>query len=959
MNNHRLTRLTACLLALVLMLPAGALAETPGRSLRLHYVNQQNDYADLGFWSWGGVATPSEQVAAWPDGRTLFPPENIQADSAFVDLPLLNDALDVGVLVIDSAGNKQTPEDVIIPLPSPELQEVWLNDALVVSFEDLRAIPDGHVRVRYFVEDGAYNDLGVWFWGDVTTPSEQVGAWPVGATPLTPAEGPLGAYADIPLSPDAKQVGFLLVNRQDGTQTADYAFDFTEGARVNYLKQGDDTVRLNPYQLAAPEAKAAPAPWVDIDANYVTTADLGPQLLKNGAAVLRLWAPTAERVEVVLYDKADQYTVVQDALPMLKGDKGVWQTTLHQSNTGVADLTGYYYHFRVTRGGESRLVLNPYAPSMAAWNSQNDRGETVGKAALVNPAAIGPQLHYANIPGYVDREDAIIYEAHIRDFTSHPAIADDLTAPYGTFTAFAERLDYLKDLGVTHIQLLPVLNYYHVNELDRERSPHYASENENYNWGYDPHSWFALTGMYATDPNDPSKRIEEFKQLVDLIHQKGMGVILDVVYNHTAFVELLDDIEPNYYYFLDAQGRPKGSFGGGQVGSTHLMARKLIIDSLRFLTDTYKVDGFRFDMMGSLDADTLTMAWEEVGPLNPNALWLGEGWRTFNGDHGVTGVPSASQDWMGDTDQVSVFSDEVRNELKSGFGSEGQPRFLTGGTRSIALLYDNIIARPGNVSEDDPGDIVQYIAAHDNLTLHDVIAHSIKKDPDTHQDEILRRQRLGNALLLTHQGIIFLHSGQEYGRTKQFRHPDYMGPVDTPPAKSTYMLDADGQPFTYPYFIHDSYNSSDAVNAFDWDTAMNSPAHRRTLDYTRGLIALRRATDAFSYATADTIDTQIKRIITPDIRDSDLLLAFTAASQDTGDIYLVAVNADSKPRTLSLTDHAFDLSRTQVLVDGETAGTQPIEAPVDVTLAPSSQDDALLGQIELAPLTAVVLRVAE
>ncbi len=186
-----------------------------------------------------------------------------------------------------------------------------------------------------------------------------------------------------------------------------------------------------------------------------------------------------------------------------------------------------------------------------------------------------------------------------------------------------------------------------------------------------------------------------------------------------------------------------------------------------------------------------------------------------------------------------------------------------------------------------------------------------------------------------------------------------MGPVDTPPAKSTYMLDADGQPFTYPYFIHDSYNSSDAVNAFDWDTAMNSPAHRRTLDYTRGLIALRRATDAFSYATADTIDTQIKRIITPDIRDSDLLLAFTAASQDTGDIYLVAVNADSKPRTLSLTDHAFDLSRTQVLVDGETAGTQPIEAPVDVTLAPSSQDDALLGQIELAPLTAVVLRVAE
>ena len=946
----------ALLLGLVLLvgLVPAAHTEAAGRSLRLHYVNEADDYADLGVWVWGGAATPSESVGAWPGGRTPFPEENIGPDGAFVDIPLKEDAADLGVLVIDGAGNKRTPEDVLIPLPSPDMQEVWVNDAPEVSFEDLRRIPDGHVRVRYLSPDGAYDDMGVWFWGDAQTPSEQTGPWPTGATPLTAPEDGLGAWADIALSPDARQVGFLFVNRKDGTQTADYAFDLTSGARVVYLTQGDDTVRMNPYQLAAPAAQAAPMPWVDIDAQFATQAALGPQLLKNGAAVLRLWAPTADQVEVVLYDKADQHTVVRE-LPMLRGDKGVWQTTLHKVNTGVEDLDGFYYHFRVTRGGESRLVLDPYARSMAAWNSGNPQGETVGKAALVDPDRIGPSLSYARIPGYIDREDAIIYEAHIRDFTSSPAIAAELTAPFGTFAAFGERLPYLKDLGVTHIQLLPVLSYYHVNEIDASRSPEYASENQNYNWGYDPQSWFALTGMYATDPYEPAVRIAEFKQLVDLIHQHGMGVILDVVYNHTATIALLDDIEPSYYYFLDALGKPKGSFGGGQVGSTHLMARRLIIDSLRYLTDTYKVDGFRFDMMGSLDADTIAQAWEEVGPLNPDALWLGEGWRTYNGDQGISGITPANQDWMDRTDAVAVFSDEVRNELKSGFGSEGQARFLTGGPRSIRLLFDNVLARPGNVTEDDPGDIVQYIEAHDNLTLHDVIAYSIKKDPALHQEEILRRQRLGNALLLTHQGIIFLHSGQEYGRTKQFKAPGYEGQVQAPPAKSTYMADEEGQPFQFPYFIHDSYDSSDAVNAFDWDKARSSAPHRRTLDYTRGLIALRRSTDAFSYATAEEIDAEVARILDPSIADSDLVLAFSAQSRKTGDEYLVLVNADSKPRSVDLSGRGLQAEELSVLVDAQTAGTQPIPEPVDVGL--TYDEGQVLQSVVLEPLTAAVIRV--
>ncbi|MCW3743518.1 hypothetical protein K6Y81_50570, partial [Burkholderia cenocepacia] len=143
------------------------------------------------------------------------------------------------------------------------------------------------------------------------------------------------------------------------------------------------------------------------------------------------------------------------------------------------------------------------------------------------------------------REDAVIYEAHVRDFTSDPAIAKDLTKPFGTFEAFIEKLDYLKDLGVTHIQLLPVLSYYFVNELkNHERLSDYASSNSNYNWGYDPQNYFSLTGMYSSDPKNPEKRIAEFKNLINEIHKRGMGAILDVVYNHTAKVDIFEDLEP-------------------------------------------------------------------------------------------------------------------------------------------------------------------------------------------------------------------------------------------------------------------------------------------------------------------------------------------------------------------------------------------------------------------------------
>lgn len=937
-------------------------AQQEPNTLRVHYQNPENGYDDLGIWFWGDVESPSEKSGPWPAGRSLFSQDNLDDDQVFLDIKLIPDAKQVGMLVIDGSGNKLTFEDLMIDILAPNMKEVWINNQREVSYEDLSKISEDQVRIRFLRESGEYGDMGVWFWGDAVTPSEKNGAWPLGATPLTLANDNLkSAYADIEIIPEAKELGLLFVNRASGEQTPDYALSLSPGIKVYYIHEGEDTFYLDPYRTGTAEEEPEEAilsTWETIDAQYKTDSTLGAELLPDGRANLKLWAPTADLIEVVLYDKMDPLKVVKDGIPMALNADHVWELTLDEANSGFKDLDGAFYHYRVIRGNSRKLVLDPYAKSMAAWDNENTQGELVGKAAIVNPAALGPELDYAKIEGFIDREDAIIYEAHVRDFTSDPSIEQELQAPYGTFAAFGERLDYLKRLGVTHIQLMPVLSYYYVNEHDRARSPQYASKDENYNWGYDPQSYFSLSGMYSTNPDDPGKRIEEFKALVELIHKNDMGVILDVVYNHTARIELLEDIEPNYYYFMDNTGKPKGSYGGGQVGSTHLMTRKLIIDSLVYLSDTYKVDGYRFDLMGNLDSQTIEQAFDMVSQLNPNTLWIGEGWKTFSGDAGVGGITPADQAWMDQTDAVAVFSDEVRNELKSGFGNEGQPRFITGGKRLLTLLFSNVIARPGNISEDDPGDVVQYIAAHDNLTLHDVIAYSIKKDPKDHEAEILQRQKLGNALILTHQGIIFLHSGQEYGRTKQFRDSDYIGKVDSPPANSTYFADEKNNPFEYPYFIHDNYDASDAVNQFDWEKAEQSKLHKALVDYTRGLIAIRRSTDAFSYAQAEEIDHQISQIFSPSIEETDLVIAYSAKSIKTGDEYLVIVNADGQERSIDLSSLQLDIKDIDILADRDHAGIDAISDPVGIKLeSVKIVDENQLKAVTLESLTATIIKV--
>ena len=901
----------------------------PAGTVRVNYYRTDGNYDKKSLWYWGDVKNPSS--GEWPDGTDFTATGKY---GRYIDIPLNEAAREFGFLLLDES---KKGDDVKIRKEDYKFTDLKNHSQIFLKDDDETIYTN-----PYYVHD-----------------IRMTGAQHVAKSRIESSFSTLvGAKKDDILKHSS-------ITDYQGNKVAITDVEVDEaGKKVTYIGDFSDT--QHPYTVSYNSDRfTTRSSWRLKDESYSYDGPLGATLKEDGKRVdLTLWSPSADKVSVVVYDKKDPEKVV-GTVALEKGEKGTWKQTLDaNSGLGISNYTGYYYHYQIERQGKTVLVLDPYAKSLAAWNSdlaKTDAAHKVAKAAFVDPAKLGPQdLTYGKIRNFKSREDAVIYEAHVRDFTSDPAIAKDLTKPFGTFEAFIEKLDYLKDLGVTHIQLLPVLSYYFVNELkNHERLSAYASSNSNYNWGYDPQNYFSLTGMYSSDPKDPEKRIAEFKNLINEIHKRGMGAILDVVYNHTAKVDIFEDIEPNYYHFMDADGTPRTSFGGGRLGTTHYMSKRVLVDSIKYLVETYKVDGFRFDMMGDHDAASIEEAYKAARALNPNLIMLGEGWRTYTGDEN-TPVQPADQDWMKKTDTVAVFSDDIRNNLKSGYPNEGQPAFITGGKRDINTIFKNLIAQPTNFEADNPGDVIQYIAAHDNLTLFDIIAQSIKKDPSKAENyaEIHRRLRLGNLMVLTAQGTPFIHSGQEYGRTKQFLDPAYKTPVpeDKVPNKSHLLRDKDGKPFVYPYFIHDSYDSSDAVNKFDWTKATDGkayPENVKSRDYMKGLIALRQSTDAFRLKSLQDIKERVHLITVPGqngVEKEDVTIGYQITAPN-GDIYAVFVNADDKAREFTLGTAFAHLRKAEVLADENQAGPVGIANPQGLEWTEKG--------LKLNALTAVVLRLSQ
>ncbi|WP_342542123.1 pullulanase [Paenisporosarcina sp. FSL H8-0542] len=882
----------------------------PANTVRIHYTRENADYENLGIWNWGDTAAPSD---GWPTGAVDL--DGTDRYGAYADIELKEGAKDIGFLIV----NQQTQE----------------KDAGDKSFNLLDKY--NHLWIKQ-------GDNNVYI-----SPYGEVASGIVSGEVISEDTILLGFTMTDGLTSE-KLKDDLAIKDVDGADVSIESIEITGATTVEVTA----TLNLDKLPLSitySGRTVSASTGWRMLDKLYAYDGnDLGATY-KNGSATLKLWAPKASKVVANFFDKEDA-TAPIDTVELTLGEQGVWSKDINPSDLGVTDLKGYYYQYEVTNNGVMKTVLDPYAKSMATFtvNTEGDAGpdgDTVGKAAIVDLSGTNPKgFDHASIDGYEKREDAVIYEVHVRDFTSDPSIEKDLKSRWGSYKGFIDKLDYIKSLGVTHVQLLPVMAWYYGDETKMdERELDYSAGGNEYNWGYDPHSYFSPDGAYSENPKDAELRVKELKELIDAIHDADMGVVFDVVYTHMAKASMLNDIVPNYYAYQDAKGNFLGGFGNN-LATSHIMAEKLMVDSVKYWFDEYKIDGMRFDMMGDATYPSIQKAYDVAASVNPDALFIGEGWRTFAGhlaDPALAGM-GADQDWMDKTDDVGVFSDEIRNELKSGFGSEGEPRFITGGARNIDTIFNNIKGQPSNTADDDPGDMVQYIEAHDNLPLYDVIAQSIKKDPAIPENdlEIHKRIRIGNSLILTSQGTAFLHAGQEYGRTKQ-----WLG-EGVPEQKYHELKDMDGN--TFGYFVHDSYDSSDAINKFDWQKATNKKefaVNTTTNAYTKGLIDLRKSTNAFRLGEKALVDTNVSLLDFPEMKDSDLVIAYENISTDKTGNYYVFVNADNKARTLTLGD--YDFTGGVVLVDNDEAGTHPVSKKSGFSL--SNQN------MTIDPLTTVVIKL--
>ncbi len=540
------------------------------------------------------------------------------------------------------------------------------------------------------------------------------------------------------------------------------------------------------------------------------------ELLVDGTGThFTLWSPKADAAEVLIYDSG-RNTPAVDSLVMHRADGGTWRASVPEQ------LYGKFYTFRVTVGGK-QLAETPGVWAKAVGT--NGERAAIIDFARTNPAGWdsdrGPELRSIT--------DAVIYEMHHRDFSMHPSSG---IVHKGKFLALTEPqtrsvlgdktgIDHLKELGITHVHILPSYDY---NSVDESNLP-----SNQYNWGYDPFNYNAPEGSYSTDPANPATRVLEMKQMVKALHDAGIGVVMDVVYNHTANNDESNFslTAPGYYYRHRADGSYSDASGcGNETASEREQMRNFIINSVKYWADEYHIDGFRFDLMAIHDMETMNKVAVELKKINPSIFIYGEGWTA--GDSPLPAEQRALKENVGKMRGVAVFSDDIRDAVKGHYSNAADRGFATGKPGSEETVKIGIVASTkhpqvdygkGNNSKfpyaSAPTQIINYVSCHDDLTLTDKLAASM---PEATEAQRQRAARLAQTIVFTSQGTPFMFAGEELFRDKKG--------------------------------VHNSYKSPDSVNAIDW-TLKNKNAAQ--FDYYRELIALRRAHPAFRMTSTEDI----------------------------------------------------------------------------------------------------------
>lgn len=545
-------------------------------------------------------------------------------------------------------------------------------------------------------------------------------------------------------------------------------------------------------------------------------------------SVFTLWAPSADRVRLNLYASGEGGDP-EEHVEMEKAGYGTWRVHIDR------DLKGSFYTFQIEKNGKwlnetpgiwaKAVGINGNRAAVIDWNETNPEGWESDRS---------PELKMYS--------DIILYELHHRDFSIAP---DSGIENKGKFLALTETgtktpegeatgLDHLKELGVTHIHILPSFDFATVDEtrLDENR----------YNWGYDPKNYNVPDGSYSTDPANPVVRIREFKEMVKSLHQNGFRIVLDVVYNHTASTDHsnFDLTVPGYFYRQNADGSYSNASGcGNETASEREMVRHYIIESVKFWAREYHIDGFRFDLMGIHDIETMNRLRSELLEIDPTIFVYGEGW--VAADSPLPFEQRAVKENVEQMEGIGVFNDEFRDGLKGSTFDEQEPGYasgninghfepvkygIVGGTDHPQVDYGGLLYCNAPYAG-APSQMINFVSCHDGYTLVDKLKLSVQGDHAA--DELIPIDKLVHTVLLTAQGIPFIRSGEEI------------------------MQDKQGEP--------NSYKSPDSINRIDWSLKAKN---REVFDFIRGLIALRKAHPAFRIPTVEGLQQWLRFMDTGD-----------------------------------------------------------------------------------------------
>lgn len=600
------------------------------------------------------------------------------------------------------------------------------------------------------------------------------------------------------------------------------------------------------------------------------------------ATQFTLWAPTADEVRLMLYE-AGEGGHAYETVSMERAEEGTWKTKVEK------DLKGKFYTFNVKIDGKWQGDTPGINAKAVGVNGK--------RAAIIDLRETDPEGWAEDKrPPLASPADIIIYEVHHRDFSVHPSSGIEHKGKFLAMTetgtknpgGMATGIDHLKELGVTHVHILPSYDYASVDETRLDEN--------KYNWGYDPLNYNVPEGSYSTDPYRPEVRIREFKQMVQALHKAGIRVVLDVVYNHT-FNTAESNFErtvPGYFYRQKPDGTlADGSACGNETASNRPMMRKYMIESVLYWINEYHIDGFRFDLMGIHDIETMNEIRKAASTVDPTIFIYGEGWAAS-----APQMPEDSLAMKANTYKmpgIAAFSDEMRDALRGPFNNNEQGAFLAGlpgGEESIKFGIAGAVKHP-QINNDSvnyskapwagqPTQMISYVSCHDDMCLVDRLKASV---PGITPEELVRLDKLAQTAVFTSQGVPFIYAGEEVLRDKKG--------------------------------VHNSYQSPDSINAIDWDRkTLNADAFA----YYKGLIQLRRNHPAFRLGDAELVRKHLEFLPV----EGTNLVAYRLKDHAGGDTWkdiIVVLNARREVASLSVPEGKYTVVCQNGLVNEKGLAT--------------------------------------